>query len=144
MSPYIIPGIIGNPNLDFKGIIKMVLSYFDITEDELRKKSRKSEVVFARKLVYYFAIKYTPLSSKEIGKYFRQDHTTALHAAKKLHEYIKIKDAQTIDLFYPFFQQMVNQYVLFEYVDFDKKEAKRKSKLIVREYKRITQYKMIN
>ena len=55
-----------------------------ISIDEMHKKTRKREIVWARQLTMYFARNMTRLSWAGIGGYFDKDHATALHSHKRI------------------------------------------------------------
>ena len=66
---------------------------YDISLDTLVSKSRKKEVAEARMVAMYFARKLTDLSLKKIGLYFGgRDHSTVVHACKKVGEQIRGND----------------------------------------------------
>ncbi|MCS7189112.1 MAG: chromosomal replication initiator protein DnaA [Bacteroidia bacterium] len=62
-------------------IVRAVSNYFRIHPDELRGKSRKKEVAYARHLAVFLARRYTRHALKAIGDYFGgRDHSTILHS----------------------------------------------------------------
>jgi chromosomal replication initiator protein len=53
----------------------------DVSEDQIRGKTRKREVVRARQIAMYFAKKHTEHSLKDIGLHFGgRDHSTVIYA----------------------------------------------------------------
>lgn len=72
-------------------IISTVLSYLNITLEEVRSKSRKREVVFARHLVHWICRKETPLSLKAIGKVLgcEFDHSTVINSERQISGWIE-------------------------------------------------------
>jgi len=71
-----------------ENIQKLVADYFDIPVEDLRKKSRKREVVVARQLSMYFAKEFTSESLKNIGEFFAKDHSTVLYSHKAVRDMI--------------------------------------------------------
>ncbi len=68
-------------NITIETITKIVCSYLNITEDKLRDKSRKKEIVFARQIAMYLSKELTKSSLKSIGLQFGgRDHSTVIHA----------------------------------------------------------------
>jgi chromosomal replication initiator protein len=99
---YIIPGIPQAPKkevrvITFDVVLNVVSIYTGLSKDEIIKKCRKRERVFARHLVCYLALKFTQLSLASIGEPFGQDHTTVIHGNLKIKGYLDIKDPQTCE-----------------------------------------------
>ena len=60
---------------------------------DLKSKSRKQSMVNARSVAMYLARTYTGKSLIEIAKFFnRTDHTTVIHAVKKIEQQINSDD----------------------------------------------------
>ena len=71
------------------------LIYESITQSSginLKTKSRKREVVWARNIYFYFAKKHTKASLDKIGKTVDKDHATVLHGIKRYHDNIIYDD----------------------------------------------------
>lgn len=69
-----------------------ILSYFQISKEDLQSKSRKRHVVQARQLGMYFAktMATKPLGLKVIGEVFgKRDHATVLHACRTVENLIQ-------------------------------------------------------
>ncbi|TDV24397.1 chromosomal replication initiator protein [Mycoplasmopsis mustelae] len=80
-------------------IIKTVSKYYRISEKEIYGSSRKKEIVIARHIAIILVNSLLTLSSTEIGKIFKKDHTTILNALKKFNNENYDKSIQeTIDL----------------------------------------------
>jgi len=63
----------------------IVAEHFSISEDLLRAKTRKQEIVHARQVAMYLAKKHTDSSLKTIGLYFGgRDHSTVIHAVQAI------------------------------------------------------------
>ena len=70
-------------------IQKVVCDYFDLPIELLKSKTRKREVVQARKIAMYFAKKMTKSSLANIGMHCGgKDHATVLHACKTVNNLI--------------------------------------------------------
>ncbi len=68
-------------------IIKTVSEFYNITVNDLKSKSRKQEIVYARQIAMYFAKEYTKYTLKAIGYHFgNRDHTTVIHALQSVHD----------------------------------------------------------
>ncbi|HOP51009.1 MAG TPA: chromosomal replication initiator protein DnaA [Ignavibacteriales bacterium] len=75
-------------------INKVVAKHLGISEDKLRDKTRKKEIVFARMIAIYLAKELTKNTLKSIGLHFGgRDHTTVIHAIETITENLK-KDAK--------------------------------------------------
>jgi chromosomal replication initiator protein len=100
---YIIPGIPQAPKkevrvITFDVVLNVVSIYTGLSKDEIIKKCRKREIIFARHLVCYFTRKFTNLALSTIGEHFGgQDHTTVLNGDRKIKGYLDIKDPQTCE-----------------------------------------------
>lgn len=72
-------------------IVNTVLSYLNITIEEVRSKTRKREVVFARHLVHWICRQETPLSLKAIGRVLGcdYDHSTVINSERKISGWIE-------------------------------------------------------
>jgi chromosomal replication initiator protein len=71
-----------------ENIQKLVADHFGIQVGDLKKKSRKREVVVARQLSMYFAKEFTSESLKNIGEHFDKDHSTVLYSHKAVRDLI--------------------------------------------------------
>ncbi len=68
-------------SLTIEDIQRIVCEHLDISEDQIRGKTRKRAVVRARQIAMYFAKKHTEHSLKDIGLHFGgRDHSTVIHA----------------------------------------------------------------
>lgn len=87
----ILENIVNNieKEVDIDKIQRSVSSYFAISVDDLKDKTRKKEVATARQVAMYFAKEYTDYSLKQIGQYFGgRDHSTVIHAVQCVHNLI--------------------------------------------------------
>lgn len=97
MSAYSIPGFIIRDEISTDAVISSVCDYFDITETELKNKSRKPDIIFPRFIAMYLLSVECKLSlygvAKKLGK---RDHTTIMNAKKRINGFILINDEKTI------------------------------------------------
>ncbi|MBU3925580.1 chromosomal replication initiator protein DnaA [Patescibacteria group bacterium] len=74
----------------FTDIVKAISSFYDINEKSLFEKTRKKEIVKPRQIAMYLLREDLNISYPYIGQKFGQrDHTTVIHAYKKVDEAIK-------------------------------------------------------
>jgi chromosomal replication initiator protein len=84
-------------SLSIPEIQKTVCAYFGISDDLVRAKTRKQEVVVARQLAMFFCKEFTNQSLKTIGLHFGgRDHSTVIHAISAVEDQVmadpKFKD----------------------------------------------------
>ena len=73
--------------VDLAEITRVVSRYTKVSQKQLAGPTRKQQVVQARSLAMYLANEIYGYSLREIGNHFGgRDHTTVLHACKKIHE----------------------------------------------------------
>ena len=66
-------------------VTKLVSSYYDISLDLLRSKTRTKQVAYARQVAMYLCRELTGASLNQIGQRFGgRDHTTVHHAWQKI------------------------------------------------------------
>jgi chromosomal replication initiator protein len=76
-----------NPSIDIEEIIETVCSYFDVKRSDLIGTSRLKKFSGPRHIAQYLTRKLTTLSYPEIAQRFGgRDHTSVLHAFKKIDE----------------------------------------------------------
>ncbi|KAA0446110.1 MAG: chromosomal replication initiator protein DnaA [Candidatus Thioglobus sp.] len=84
-------------NVDINDIQKENAKHYGVTVSDLSSKSRKQNIVFARQMAIFIAHEMTNLSLSKIGRHFgNRDHSTVLHAIKKIKEKLEIQ-AETKD-----------------------------------------------
>ncbi|MEX0599611.1 MAG: chromosomal replication initiator protein DnaA [Rhodothermales bacterium] len=72
-------------NLTIEEIQRVTCEYFDISEDLVRAKTRKREIVQARQIAMYFSKQMTQHSLKTIGLHFGgRDHSTVIHSCQSV------------------------------------------------------------
>lgn len=78
------PGEIEKNRILSKVIYKEVLKYYEFSDDEIRSKNRRSDLVKARAFFCLFAHELTPLSYKQIAKIVNRTHPTVMHLIGKI------------------------------------------------------------
>jgi len=85
-------------NITIDSITKTVCDHLNISENKIRDKTRKKEVVQARQLAMYLSKELTRSSLKTIGLHFGgRDHSTVVHACTSI-EKAKEKDTYLKEL----------------------------------------------
>jgi len=67
-------------------IISTTASYFELSVDELKGSNRTASIALARQVAMYLCRDLTDLSLPKIGLLFDRDHTTVMHAFRKISE----------------------------------------------------------
>ncbi len=70
-------------------IQKTVCRYYGINTNNLLSKNRNKNLVYPRQMAMHLAKRLTGLSLAEIGQSFKKDHTTVIHADKKINLLLK-------------------------------------------------------
>lgn len=76
---------------DFRHIIEFVCKSYSLSEEELKSKSRKRQIVLARNTAFYLARKHTELSLKDIGDRLGRKHSTVLKGITKVEREISMQ-----------------------------------------------------
>lgn len=78
-------------------VLKMAHRYFGMPIDDIISHKRSLKYMAPRQVTIYVARKLTDLSTPQVGKWFGgRDHTTVIHACKKVDEEIKKNNKQWI------------------------------------------------
>ncbi len=94
-----------NKNIDINNIQQIVSKYFQISVSDLISQKRSQSIVQPRQIAMTLTKKLTKCSFLEIGKAFgKKDHTTVLHAYKKINQLRKEKTEIYYDFLYLFNQ----------------------------------------
>jgi len=80
-----------NSSPDFGHIVEFICKSYSLSEDELKSKSRKHQVVLARNTAFYLARKHTELSLKAIGERLGRRHSTVLKGITKVEREISMQ-----------------------------------------------------
>lgn len=79
-------------HLSIEEIQKSVATHFNIKLSDMRSKRRHKTIAFPRQLAMYMSREYGKFSFPEIGSSFGgKDHSTAIHAVKKIEKDLKDK-----------------------------------------------------
>jgi len=79
-----------NKSISVESIQNIVASYFNLNIQELLSPRRSRSLARPRQIAMYLAKQYTTNSLPDIGRKFsNRDHTTVIHAVKKIDELIK-------------------------------------------------------
>ena len=73
-------------------IISQVCKFYSVDEEKIRGTMRNRGISEARQVAMYLIRKLTNLSLPDIGNEFAKDHTTVLHAIRKVEESLKQGD----------------------------------------------------
>ena len=72
-------------------IVDIVADHFSLTPQEIYSKNRSKNIAYPRQIAMYMCRKYLNMSLVDIGKAIGdKDHTTVMHAVKKIEEDLKI------------------------------------------------------
>lgn len=86
-------------NITPRYLIETVITYYDISMDELLGKSRERRLAFPRQVVMYLLREEAKCSYPSIGDQVGgRDHTTAMHACEKIGDLVKNDDQLKRDL----------------------------------------------
>jgi len=86
-------------NVSPKKIMEIVADFYNVTVEDLTKKSRKKEYVNPRQIAMYVIRKELETSLPMIGELFGgRDHTTVIHAVDKVQNLSKEKDSLKYEL----------------------------------------------
>ena len=69
-------------------IISSTAHYFNLTIQDMRGPNRTANIALARQIAMYLCRDLTELSLPKIGAFFGRDHTTVMHACRKISEMI--------------------------------------------------------
>ena len=95
LAVLVLKNVISNPEdneITVPLIMAQSASYFGVTVDQLCSTDRSHAIVEARQIAMYLCRELTPLSLPKIGSAFGgRDHTTVMHANKKITELMAAK-----------------------------------------------------
>ena len=83
-------------------IKKVVADKYSLDPHELKSQRRTDAISFPRQIAMYLACKMTNMSLSAVGDAFSKDHTTVIHARKKIEELLHSD---------PFFSETVNNLI---------------------------------
>lgn len=90
MSPYILPGLRIKPQQlkqpDRSVINRRIAEYFNLTPNDLRRKTREGKICLARQFAQYFMHVNFSYTLDFTGLFYGQDHATVLHSKKVIEQ----------------------------------------------------------
>ena len=75
---------------NLQNILEFISEHYGVSENSIKSKSRKDEVVKARHAYFYIAYKTSRKGLAEIGRLVNRDHTTVIHGMRKIEGEIDI------------------------------------------------------
>ncbi len=76
--------------------LKCVSEFCEISEDEIKSKLRKAEIVRARHLFFYLSRHVSNVPLKEIGDYVKRNHCTVISGLTRVQGFLDVSDKQTL------------------------------------------------
>lgn len=81
---------IDNQALTIDDVIRVISTHYDVTEQQLKGRMRKREIVLPRQVVMYLADKHIRMPASRIGRCMGgRDHSTVIHSLNLITEKIK-------------------------------------------------------
>jgi chromosomal replication initiation ATPase DnaA len=77
-----------------------------VTAAEFYSKSRKAEIIDARRIACYLYYKFSHQGLVDIAKKVNKDHTTIIHYCSSVQNLLKVGDERTVNLYYLCTQKM--------------------------------------
>ncbi len=85
LKNFIVSPAIKNNDITIDEIIRETADYFNVTDYDIKGKSRNKNIILARHISIYLASKLTSYSLSEIGKFLNgKDHTTIMHSVDRI------------------------------------------------------------
>ena len=83
-----------NHPLTVDDILERVCRHFNVTTQQVMRRSRKRDYVSARQMSMYFAQKYTKMPASRIGQLIGgRDHSTVIHSCTAIEQRLKVDKA---------------------------------------------------
>jgi chromosomal replication initiation ATPase DnaA len=97
MQPVKVAIITQTLNVDdtMRFVTLIVCNALNVRFDEVFEKNRRSDLVEARKFIYYYAKSRYGIGPVRAAQYFHQDHTSAIHSNNDITDKLSIGDART-------------------------------------------------
>lgn len=86
-----------NTKLNINQAIEIICKYFKISIDDIISTNRSSKISTPRHIAVFFANKYFSLTNAKISEIFQRDHTTIMHAIKKITFKVQNNDKITME-----------------------------------------------
>ena len=85
LKNFIVSPAIRNNDITIDSIIRKTADYFNVTDYDIKGKSRNKNIILARHISIFLASKLTSYSLSEIGKSMNgKDHTTIMHSVDRI------------------------------------------------------------
>ena len=85
LKNFIVSPAIRNNDITIDSIIRKTAEYFNVTDYDIKGKSRNKNIILARHISIFLASKLTSYSLSEIGKSMNgKDHTTIMHSVDRI------------------------------------------------------------
>lgn len=81
----------------YQQILALVSQVSNLTTEEIMGTSRQADIVGGRQLAMYCCKEFLKLSLPAVGKIFKRDHTTIMHAVKKINLALQSADTTTMN-----------------------------------------------
>lgn len=85
-------------NVTIDKIIAAVSKKYGVTEEQLKSKTRTSEITLARQVAFYLLYKTTDISKKKIGDILNRDHSTVISSISKVENEVKCNSLFEIEI----------------------------------------------
>lgn len=81
---------IDNQALTIDDIIRVICTHYDVTEQQIKGRTRKREIVLPRQVIMYLADKHIRMPASRIGRCIgNRDHSTVIHSINLMTEKVK-------------------------------------------------------
>ena len=70
-------------------VVKTISAETGVPENDIYSQKRRSDIVFARRVAMYIALRLTKKSYAEIGRFMHKDHTSVMLAEKAIDSLIR-------------------------------------------------------
>lgn len=75
-------------------IASVIADIYNVRMQDVFSKSRKQEVIEAKRMFFYYTKENSKYSYTRIGAFLNRDHATAMYHHKKIEEWLKMKHYQ--------------------------------------------------
>ena len=79
----------GIKEINEEKVIQVVANYYNLTDSQIKSKSRISQIALARQIAMYLCRSICGTSYAQIGKLFNRDHSTVMTAVEKVGNMLK-------------------------------------------------------
>jgi chromosomal replication initiator protein len=86
--------------ISFLLVVSAVCRYYDITEEQLKERTRSPRIVEARHICIYLLTENKCMHQSAIARYFQMHHTSMIHACERVQNEIDV---------YPLFRARVER-----------------------------------